>query len=361
MKKALALSIDRQNSATLSFELETFACHGRAYADYIVNQDYELFIHNPYKAKYKGRKITYVDSDHIVDNAWIAANGLNGFDRIFTVVDTTLIKNITGDMNWGISDATKVVCQALKNYTGEPIRSLSTDYRPRASSPQPGSSVWNIRKQERCSYPEYTILKDAFDTGKIVVCLTEDLAPCVEDLFKPSERVVDRGWYDLVRYHLRPGIVVEEYNPDIKEYDFVYVGSFKPDSYRQESLDRLVAGLNCATFGKVKIKGWPTLTNYKNVMDSVKIAETMAKSRISLVVCNEWHNFVTLRFYEAMVSGSIMVVDSKYKEAAKLATDLGLKNRVVDTQEDILNLLNNNDPVELYQEQFNIYKDMVTS
>lgn len=338
--KALAINIDTRFNSCLSHKLSQYSCDTRALASYFEKLGYTIYIHSPYQADYKTKQIK---TDNIVTTQQIEEEGLNGYDLIFIRILPMHVKMLTGTINWPIAKVCSPILKAMQQYRGT-IYNMCVDYRETARHPKLEDKAWQVKNKDRCSTQDYTILKDLFKTNKII-----PIVPAPTTVY--NNYAIANQFTTFACYNLDRNIIN---NFNSKKYDYVYAGMAKLSKYRLSRVLELTQGLNCKTVGPSKIKGWDSLSNYKKVMDKDEYSTLVSQGRLSLVVAEPWHNFLTLRYFESYINGNVLIVDSKYTVACKHLKAYGLESRIVNSYKDTHRILSQN-LEQLYAEQLETF------
>lgn len=304
---------------------------------------YEVWLHNPYKLKRFSKAITF--NTNVIDTQYIVDNGLDEFAFCITRMNRVVTDAILGLNNYGTRIIVEEIIPAVQSYNGT-IYNIAADFRKMVyplNIEKPGKP----RNPDRCNWELWNKIKPMIESGKILP-LTPCKLPNVPQGSYVSSNFMD---YTLLYLGVEP---VQEYQESDKEFDYLYGGTGSIKGERKVRLEYLTKNIeNKALVGKVRLRGWDNVSNNKN-LKKPEYAEAMSKSRLQIVFGEPWHKWVTPRFWEALITGSIMACDSTYHVACELLAENGMSHRIVDSPEDVIEIMSQ-DLNKLYKEQLDFF------
>ena len=304
---------------------------------------YEVWLHDPYKLKRFSKAITF--NTNVISTEYIVNNGLDEFAFCITRMNRVITDAILGLNNYGTKIIIEEIIAAVENYSGI-IYNIAADFR-KSVYPLNAENPGKPRLHARCNWSIWDRVRPLIESGKVL-----PLTPCRLPQVPQGSYVVSNFMdYTLLHLGVKP---VQEYQDSTKEFDYLYGGTGTIKGERKTRLEYLTANIeNKALVGKVKLRGWDNVSNNKN-LKKPEYAKAMSMSRLQIVFGEPWHRWVTPRFWEALITGSIMVCDSTYYVACELLAENGMSNRIVDSPEDVAEIMSQ-DLSQLYQEQLDFF------
>lgn len=351
--KALFLSFSTSFNASGIHETSPFASDVRAAMHLFSNLSYEIFVHNPYRLKSKQNLFVEHYGENNVLTTEEVLERLDEFDCCVTRFNQVLVNKITGKVSFKVDTLIPAIAKRCESYSGR-IYNLSADYR--APVIPPDLSVMKMltpKNQERMDSVAVNSIINLLKTKTLVtLCSSSTNVPAE---LKDYKNLALSNFMDYTPWsiHGKPVPLSPEF-----EYDYLYGGVSKLNKYRKRRVLLLTDKMSSkATVGKTIIPHWPNLTNNKFVNDA-EYQILMSKAKLNIVFAEPWHDFLTPRFTESLIKGSIFAVDESYTKGCKVAEQIGLGDRILKDSTDALCLLQRN-AKELYDDQLRAHTKLI--
>ena len=313
----------------------------------------EVSFHDPYVAKNKSKIIKdFWPNRQILSTSEVLAQ-VHEFDCFVTRFGGLAMAGVTGQSNFGSHPDCFPLLEAVES-TGRIIYNISADARPHVfpiHTQTPSILSNNGLKEERVDWLSLNLIRKLVNSGRFKI-----LWPAVEIPIQLSsiENIVGSNFADYFALGYTP---IE--SPGDWHYDYIYGGLAPVKEPRKSRLLKLTSLIdNKATVGKVKLgsskEPWPSATNFKNVSNTAEYLHITSQAKLNIVFGEPWHNFPSIRFWESLVSGSIIGVDSSYIASARLISKYGLSDRILTDGEATLRLLARSSDTD-YKNQLDFY------